>query len=281
MNNNDKKDKELLHIWGEAGNTIQQQQQLNKVKMETLLNNTSHDLLSGIRKLLKADALFKALLILGFLTISLLNLSNLFVMATTLICLGIITWSISSERKLIEKIEDLKQTNTDINNSLKSQLKFYKVNIYRYPFMLALSAAMFYIIGSLFYHQIKYETISPVKDITDGVVLLSFLLLGIVISFIANFPIFKARISLIQHLLKDIEEPELIESHLKENEQKKQRLLLITAILIVIGIIVFVTLFILFIGTPAFQDAGAQNSILNYNLDISLMDFTFFIILLA
>jgi hypothetical protein len=101
------------------------------------------------------------------------------------------------------------------------------------------------------------------------------------ISFTANYPIVKTRISILQHLLKDIDEPELIETHIKENEQKKQRLLLISTILIVIGIIIFIALIILFFGAPVFPDAGAQNSILNYNLSHSLMHFIFFIILLA
>lgn len=248
MNNNSKnKEHEIFNIWEKAGSALNNQQQLNKENMETLLNKTSSDFSASQKKLLKADAIFKAALIFGLIFIAAFNLSNLFVMATALICIIIGTVGIKQERLMIDGLNDLQEFRGSVRNQLERDIQFYRNNIIRYPLSLSLSIFLFYILGSLAYHGIKYDVIRPVEDLEDGIVLISLLLISFIFAFAAYYPFFRSRIKYLNSLLKDIEKEEKISSHIDTEEARKKKITTITTILIIAGIIVLISLIIAFL----------------------------------
>ena len=171
MNKNLKnKEPDILKIWENAGDALKNQQQLNKGKMETLLRKMSTDYSAGIKRLLKADAVFKVILIFGFIVIAALNLTNIFVLITNLICIIIGTISIKQDRKLIEALDEFQDVQINIRNHIEKEIRFYQANIFRLPFALSISVFLFYVLGSLSYHGIQYDTIQPVEDLQDGIV---------------------------------------------------------------------------------------------------------------
>ena len=245
MNNNSKnKDQEILNIWEKAGNALNNQQQLNKENMETLLNKTSTEFSTSQKKLLKADAIFKVALIFGFIIVAALNLANLFVMATALICIIIGTLGIKQERLMIDGLNELAEFKGNIRNQLEKDIQFYKNNIVRYPLTLSLSIFLFYILGSLIYHDIKYETIRPVEDLEDGIVLVSLLMISFIFAFVAYFPFFRTRIKYLKSLLNDIDQDEKITSHIDTEQARKKKITTITTILIIIGAVILISLII-------------------------------------
>ena len=248
MNNNSKnKEQEIFNIWEKAGSALNNQQQLNKEKMETLLNKTSSEFSTNQKKLLKADAIFKVALIFGFIFIAAFNLANLFVMFTALICIIIGTIGIKQERLMIDGLNDLQEFRGSVRNQLERDIQFYRNNILRYPLSLSLSVFLFYILGSLVYHDIKYDVIRPVEDLEDGIVLISLLLISFIFSFVAYYPFFRSRIKYLNSLLKDIVKEEKISSHIDTEEARKKKISTITTILIIAGIIVLMLLIIAFL----------------------------------
>lgn len=215
--------------------------------METLLNQTSSEFSTSQKKLLKADAIFKVALIFGFIFIAAFNLANLFVMAIALICIIIGAIGIKQERLMIDGINDLQEFRGTIRNQLERDIQFYRNNIIRYPLSLSLSVFLFYILGSLVYHGIKYEVIRPIEDLEDGIVLISLLMISFIFAFAAYYPFFRSRIKYLNSLLKDIEKEEKISSNIDTEEARKKKMTTIATILIIVGIIVLISLIIAFI----------------------------------
>jgi len=248
MNNNSKNtEQDLFNLWDKAGSALNNQQQLNKEKMETLLNKTSSEFSSGMKRLLKADAIFKVALIFGFIFVSAFNLSNLFVLATSLICIIIGTISIKQERLLIDGLNELNEFKGNLRGQLEKDIHFYRSNILRYPMVLSLSVFLFYILGSLVYHGIQYEVIRPIEDLEDGIVLISLLMISFIFAFAAYYPFFRSRINYLNSLMKDIDHDEKISNHLDSEKTRKKKMTIMTSILIIAGIIILISLIIAFL----------------------------------
>ena len=248
MNNNFKnKEPDILKIWEKAGNTIKNQQQLNKGKMETLLSKTSTEYTAGIKKLLKADAVFKVILIFGFIAVTALNLTNVFVLIANLICIVIGTMSIRQDRKLIEALDEFQDVKGNIRNHIEKEIRYYQSNMFRLPFALSISVFLFYVLGSLIYHGIQYETIRPIEDLTDGIVLISFLLFSVILSFAVYYPYFISRINFLQKLLNDIDQDELVNDLIEHQKSKRRKTIIVTSILILLGVLVLISLIIVYL----------------------------------
>lgn len=243
MNNNSKNtEQDLFNLWDKAGGALNNQQQLNKENMETLLSKTSSEFSSGMKRLLKADAIFKAIMLFGLIIISAINLANLFVLATVLICLILGAFFIKQDRLLIEGIDELQDYKGNIRNFLTRDMHFYKSNIFRLPIVLSISVFLFYILGSLIYHAFQYETIRPVEDLQDALVLIAFLLFSVIFSFAVYYPYFLSRVNYLKTLLNDIDQGELILGHIDNQKAQRRKKIIITSILIVLGIIVLIAL---------------------------------------
>lgn len=243
MNDNTKnKEKEIFDLWEKAGNALNNQQQLNKEKMETLLCKTSSEFSTSQKKLLKADAIFKTALILGFIIVSAFNLANLFVIVTSLICIIIGTISIKQERLLIDGLNELNEFNGNIRDQLNQDIQYYKSNIIRYPLVLSISIFLFYILGSLVYHGIQYDIINPIEDLEDAIVLLSLLMISFVFAFTVYYPFFRSRIKYLNSLLEDIDHDDMVSDHIVSERAKKKKMKIITSILIIIGIAILIVL---------------------------------------
>ena len=245
MNNNSKNtEKEIFNLWEKAGDSLNNQQQLNKENMETLLNTTSSEFSRSQKKLLKADAIFKVVLIFGFIVISAFNLANLFVLAASLICIIIGTIAIKQERLLLDGLHELNDFNGNIRDQLEKDIQFYRSNILKYPLVLATSVFLFYILGSLTYHGIKYEVIRPIEDLEDGIVLLSLLMISFIFAFVVYYPFFRTRIKYLNSLLKDIDQDDKISRHIDSEKARKKRTTILTSILIIAGIVILIALII-------------------------------------
>lgn len=246
MNNNLNKETDILRIWEKVGDTLKKQQ-LNKGKMETLLSKSSTEYSTGIKRLLKADAIFKVILIFGFIVIAALNLANLFVLATNLVCIIIGTMIIKQERKLIEGLDEIQEFTGNIKNHIEKEIRYFQSNIFRYPFVLSISVFLFYVLGSMVYHEIKYDTIRPIEDLQDMIVLTSFLLFSFIFSFAVYYPYFTSRINYLNKLLNDIDQEELIVDHIEKQKSKRRKSIIITSVFILLGVLILILLIIAFL----------------------------------
>ena len=145
---------------------------------------------------------------------------------------------------MIDGLHELNDFNGNIRDQLEKDIQFYRSNIFRYPLVLATSVFLFYILGSLTYHGIKYEVIRPIEDLEDGIVLLSLLMISFIFAFVVYYPFFRTRINYLNSLLKDIDQDDKISRHIDSEKTRKKRMAILTSILIIAGILILIALII-------------------------------------
>ena len=235
-------DSDLFQMWEKAGNHLNNQQQLSKEKMESMINKNSKEFTSRIKQLLLADAIFKVILLFGLIIISAFNLANFFVLFTTLICAIIVVFVIKQERYLVEEINEIKEYQGNIRRSIEMELRHYKGNVVRFPLILSVSAFLFYILGSLIYHGIKYEVIRPVEDLQDAIVFIVFLACSFILTFVAYFPFFNNRINQLEDLLTDIDNAELLGEHIKKQNARRRNAKILNSVIVLLGLLMLIFL---------------------------------------
>ncbi len=224
-------DKYLFKKWQQE--TDNNSRQLNINEMEKLLKKASSDFSESIKKTIKIDMIFKLCLIAGLIILLLLFMKNTFVLITSsiLVILGMI--GLYEENVFLKGMRQVRLMERNIEDLIRDELKFYRSNLIRYPLVLSISIALFYVLGSMIYHAITYGHIKPINDITDVFVLSGLLLLGIIISISAHFPFFKSKINNLETLLNDLQSEESYKAREQEIRLKKKITL---ALFIIIGL---------------------------------------------
>jgi hypothetical protein len=225
-------DKDLFLKWEQE--SANHSQHLNNTEMEKLLKKASADFSDSVKKTLKIDMIFKSCLILGFMIVLVLFVHNQFVLITSLLFLILGGIALLAENNFLKGIRETQVMERNISQKIRVELKFYRSNMIRYPVVLSLSIAMFYILGSMVYHAVHYGFIKPFRDITDVLVLGGFLILGVIISFGANYPYFRSKINNLETLADDLKNEAHYEIKEQEIRLKKQ---LTLAIFILIGLV--------------------------------------------
>ena len=112
--------------------------------------------------------------------------------------------------------------------------------------VLAISVFLFYILGSLIYHSMKYGLIRPVEDLEDAIVLLAFLVCSFILAFSVYFPFFRNRIHHLQDLLTDIDNAELASEHIEKLNARRRKNIILSSVLIVLGLLMLIFLILAF-----------------------------------
>lgn len=243
MNKKDKDtDQDLFRKWQQESS--EHSQQLNFTEMEKLLKKVSTDFSDSVKKTLKMDMVFKLCMITGFLILMILFIENNFVLVISLLFLLIGAIALVTENNFLRGIRKTQALERNVSDLIREELKFYRSNILRYPVVLSLSMAMFYVLGSMIYHALYYGFIMPFSDLTDVVVLSGFMILGVVISFIANYPFFLSKINNLEALTHDLENEDRFRNREKEIRIKKELTMGIFLVLALIGI--FALIYVIF-----------------------------------
>ena len=244
---NNRYEQDLFRIW-ETASRLSEPQKFTKMEIEKILNNASREMSHSFQKGIYLDIALKSVLLAGFACILLYSLTNIFVLITSLIFIITGGLLLLLERKMLKSLHKVNKITGSIKNSIEEQLGFYNAQIYKYPLSVSFSAAMFYVLGSMIYHSLVYGTIHPIRDMTDAIVLSSFMLAGVVISVVANLPYFKGRIDQLDNLLKDMEDPEVYSLKIQKLKIKKQRDFILYTVLAIAGVLVLAFLLVSFHG---------------------------------
>jgi hypothetical protein len=231
-------DKDLFQKWQQE--SADNLQQLNVTEMEKLLKRASSDFSDSVKKTLKMDMIFKSCMIAGFLIVLILFIDNSFVLITSILFTALGTIGLFTEKDFLKRIRKIQAMEQNVSDLIREELKFYRSNLVRYPSVLSLSIAMFYVLGSMVYHAIKYGFIRPFRDINDVLVLAGLLILGMIISISANFPFFRSKINNLEALADDLENEEKFRNREREIRLQKQFTLTIFLIIGLVGIIALI-----------------------------------------
>lgn len=231
-------DKELFRKWQQESG--QHSQQLNIQQMKTLLKNASNDLSVSLKRTIRGDMFFKSILMAGFLIIGVLYAGNLLVVASSLIFLLLGTVGVLTEKNLINKLKDIHTMEMDLAQIVGKELKFYRSNLLKYPVLLSISLAMFYVLGSMIYYALTYGYIKPFDDAVDVVVILGLMLIGVLGSLAVNFPFFRAKINNLEMLLNDMDNEENFRRRAEDLRTRKKLIQFMLLILAATGIIALI-----------------------------------------
>jgi len=241
MKEHDKTDKELFSLWDK---TTQQnsQQTLNIKEMEQILKKASSELSDSVKTVITMDIIYKSFMVLGFILISFLSINTpqSWITSGGFIVLGI--GAILFEKQLLNGIKGFSSYTENMSELIKNEISFYRTNQLSYAIVLSISIAMFYVLGSMIYHGIKYNLIQPIKDTTDAIVLTTLLLIGVFISIAANFPYIRSRVNNLQSLLNEMGDEVTFYKREQEIKKQKDRVRSIYVILGIIGVITFIIL---------------------------------------
>lgn len=234
--NNRKHEEDLFRIWDEAARS-NESQNFTKMEIEKTLSKASHEMAGSFQKGIYFDMALKSILMAGFIGILVYSLTNHFVLITSLIFIVVAGTLLFFEWKMLRNFNEVQKKDMSIKGIIEQELRFYNTHIIKYPLFLSFSMAMFFVLGSMIYHGIVYGYIRPIKDMTDAIVLTSFMLAGIIISVVANLPYFTGRIKQLDELLRDVENPEVYAMKLQKLKIKKQRDFLLYTIIAIAGIL--------------------------------------------
>lgn len=239
MNRKDKDtDQDLFRKWQQESS--EHTQQLNFTEMEKLLKKASSDFSDSVKKTLKLDMIFKLSMIAGFLVVMIMFIQNSFVLITSLLFLLAGGVALAAENNFLKGIRKTRALERNVSELIREELKFYRSNLLRYPVVLSISIAMFYVLGSMIYHALHYGFIRPFSDVTDVLVLGGLMILGMAISFGANFPFFLGKINNLESLASDLENEDRFRNREKEILLKKQLMLGIFLILGLVGVLALI-----------------------------------------
>lgn len=231
-------DKDLFHKWQQE--TENHSQQLNSTEMEKLLKKASSDFSDSIKRTIKIDMIFKSCLMAGFLIVLVLYNGNSFVLITSILFITFGVLGLLAENVFIKGINKSRNLDRNVSDLIRDELKFYRSNMIRYPVVLSISIALFYVLGNMVYHAIKYGFIRPFRDVTDVLVFTGLMVLGVVISIGANFPFFRSKINNLESLMNDLGDEENFKAREREIVLKKHITLALYILIGLVGIIALI-----------------------------------------
>jgi hypothetical protein len=162
-------------------------------------------------------------------------LNGIDILSILLIIIGA-AWQVHVLSKLPTSIGHL-----NLSETLQRYLDFYYQYYQRSVFIAALSAPLFFIIGSNHYMLIKYQEI-PVLQADDLVVLSSGILVSYGLSLLSQHNFTSFRIRQVEQTLDDLREERMYEVRISKYKTRMKKLTMLLGISLIIGIIIIIWL---------------------------------------
>jgi hypothetical protein len=169
-----------------------------------------------------------------------------FVLVTSGLFLSMGALVLWREKQMVDALNAQQDHSRGLSELVAEKLSFYNSYAWKYPLFLALSPAMFYVLGSFIYHALTYGEIRPIKDLQDAIVLGALLVAGVAISLLANLPYFRRRIKSLSELKSDVGNTEAYADNVEKIKLRKERDLFKYLFLVLLGVIVLIILLLRF-----------------------------------
>ena len=196
-------ERQLFELWKDAEKNLENQN-TNATDMKESLNQATTEFGNGLKKAVTMDMFMKSALILGLTILCFLHLENSFVVLTAGIFIFLGGLGLWFEWKMSAEWNKTCNHGRGLTDLINEQLTFYQSYLWKYPVLLAITPAMFYVLGSMIYYALVHGEIRPIKDVQDAIALSVFLIFGIVLSLAVNYPYFKSRINNLRNLIREM-----------------------------------------------------------------------------
>jgi len=216
---------------------------LSKAEIENFLSGKSKDISLLFRKGLSFDIVLKSILGVCFLGIIILFKNNLPVILISLAILMGILWTIRYQWLMIGKIPEASIGDRTIRSTLENKVSFYRQRYTKSLYVGALSNSLLVLAGMIYYFYFKYGEIRPFLW-DDYLVSSIAILLSFAIGAMTQIKQSSFQIKQLEGCLQEIDEDAISTLTLRDQRNKKRRMLLIFLLALICGL--FVLTFLIF-----------------------------------
>lgn len=212
-------------------------QRLSESDIERFLSKKSKDISQLFKMGLILDMVLKTLLVLSFVGIIILFKENLnMVLLASAIILGLI-WAIRFQWLMIGKIPQSGASDPVIRTTLEEKISFYHQKYTYSLYVGAVSNALIILSGILYYFFFKYGEIRPFQW-DDYLVFSLTMLIGFGLGAGVQIAQHRFQIKQLESCLQEIDEDAISTLTLKEQRNKRRRMILAFLLALVCGLLV-------------------------------------------
>lgn len=210
-------------------------QRLSEVDIENYLSSKSKDISQLFRKGLIFDIVLKSTIAISLIVIFfLLRATQSVILVASMLML--ILWAIRYQWLMIARIP--KDTSGPvIRTSLENKVKFYHQHFNKSLYVGALSNSLFILSGMLYYFYFKY---GEIRSLTwdDYLVFGITMVLGFALGAYVQITQHSFQVKQLENCLQEIDEETITTNTLREQRNKKRRMILIFLLALICGLLV-------------------------------------------
>jgi len=208
---------------------------LSEADIQHFLSGKSKDISQLFRKGLIFDIVLKSVVGASLIGVFFLLRANQPLMLISAI-LMLILWTIRYQWHMISRIPKATASDPVIRTSLENKVKFYHQHFRKSLYVGALSNSLFILSGMLYYFYFKYGEIRPFTW-DDYLVFGVIIIIGFALGAYVQIAQHNFQVKQLESCLKEIDEESMSALTLREQRNKKRRLILIFLLALVCGLL--------------------------------------------
>ena len=209
---------------------------LSQTDIENFLQKKSKDITHLFKVGLTFDVVLKSIIGASLMGIIILFSGNRQIVITMTSILGLILWAIWFQMKMYRSIPSTGMSEPAIRTSLEKKIQFYHQRYVKSLYIGALSNALVFVSGSLYYFYFKYGEIRPL-DLVDYLVFGTAIIIAFVFGSVVQIAQHNFQVKQLESCLHEIDEDSMTVLTLKEQRNKKIRLFFIVLTALVCGLL--------------------------------------------
>jgi hypothetical protein len=210
-------------------------QRLSEAEIDSFLKTKSKDISRLFRKGLIFDIVLKTIVGISLIgTFFLLRANYTIILVSSMLLL--ILWAIRFQWIMIAKIPEASTSNPVIKNSLEKKIRFYHQHFIKSLYVGALSNSLLIVSGMLYYFYFKY---GEIRTFTwdDYLVFAVVIILGYVLGAYVQIKQHSFQVKQLESCLQEIDEETMSTLTLRDQRNKKRRMILIILLALVCGLL--------------------------------------------
>jgi len=209
---------------------------LSEADIEAFLHKKSKDISRLFRVGLIFDIAYKGIIALSFLGILILFSGNLNIILMVAAILLVLILALIYQWRLIRRVPGTGASDPVIRTSLENKVLFYHQHYIKSLYVGALSNALIILSGMLYYFYFKYGEVRPFHW-DDYLVFFGVIVIGFLVSAIAQRSQFNFQIRQLESCLQEIDEDTMTTHTIREQQNKKRRMILMLLLAVICGLL--------------------------------------------
>jgi len=214
-----------------------QEHRLSEADIEKFLSAKSKDIGQLFRSGLLIDIVLKSVVGISFVGIMMLFRTNLPVVLISSGILLLLLWTVRYQWLTIGKIPEAPASHPVIRTTLEDKINFYHQHYIKSLYVGALSNSLLILSGMLYYFYFKYGELRPFLW-DDYLVLGAVIVLGFVLGAAVQIAQHKFQVKQLESCLREIDEDAISSLTIREQRNKKARMILIFLLALVCGLLI-------------------------------------------